>query len=245
MSAKPADSRRDCLALTPTDNEAFLREVDENLRRDQMTSLARKWGKAGAILVGVLLLALGGFLWWQNHRAQQAGLEGEAFSQVLQGVDVGNVQPTDPRLATLAASSRDGYRAMARLTQAGIIAKTNPAAAAASYQAIASDNGLPQATRDLALVRAVTLQFDSLPPAEVVSRLKPLAVANSPWFGSSGELTAMAYLKMGRKDLAAPLFAAIARDTDAPVGLRGRAAGMATALGQTVTVITPDGALKE
>jgi hypothetical protein len=233
------------LALTPTDNEAFLREVDENLRRDQMTSLARKWGKIGAILVGLLLLALGGFLWWQNHRAEQAGLEGEAFSQVLQGVEVGNVQPTDPRLATLAGSSRDGYRAMARLTQAGIVAKTNPAAAAASYQAIADDAGLPQVTRDLALVRAVTLQFDTLPPAEVVSRLKPLAVSNSPWFGSAGELTAMAYLKMGRKDQAAPLFAAIARDTNSPVGLRGRAAGMATALGQTVAAIAPAGAVKE
>ena len=134
---------------------------------------------------------------------------------------------------------------MARLTQAGITAKTDPAAGAANYQAIANDAGLPQAIRDLALVRAITLQFDSIPPAAVIARLKPLTVANNPWFGSAGELTGMAYLKMNRKDLAAPLFAAIARAPDVPVGLRGRAAGMATALGQSVNVITPVGALKE
>jgi len=233
------------MAPAPTENEAFLREVDENLRRDQMTGLARKWGKVVAILVGIFLLALAAFLWWQNHRAEQAGQEGEQLAQVLREAEAGQVQANDPRLVALAGSPRDGYRAMARLTQAGITAHVDPAAAAKTYQAVADDKDLPQATRDLALIRAVTLQFDTLPPADVVARLKPLAVANSPWFGSAGELTAMAYLKMNRKDLAGPLFAAIARDTDAPVGLRGRAAGMATALGQTVTVITPAGALKE
>ncbi len=234
------------MALTPTDNEAFLREVDDNLRRDQMTGLARRWGKLIGGLVVVLLLALAAFLWWQNHRAEQAGEEGERFSQLLSDADIGKAQPADPRIAALSASSRDGYRALARLTQAGIVAKSDPVAAAASYQAIANDGGLPQATRDLALIRATTIQFDTLKPEEVVARLKPLAVANAPWFGSAGELTGMAYLRMNRKDLAAPLFAAIARDTDVPTGLRGRAAGMATALGQTVEVITPAGAaLKE
>jgi len=233
------------LALTPTENEAFLREVDENLRHEQMTNLARRWGKVAAVLVGVLLIGLAAFLWWQNHRAEQAGQEGEQLSQVLQDVEIGRAQASDPRLAALAQSPRDGYRGMARLTQAALTARTNPAAAATQFQAIANDGGLPQEVRDLALLRAVTLQFDSLPPAEVVAKLKPLAVANNPWFGSAGELTAMAYLKMGKKDLAGPLFAAVARDADAPIGLRSRAQGMATALGQTVTIITPPGALKE
>ncbi|HWI87166.1 MAG TPA: tetratricopeptide repeat protein [Sphingomonas sp.] len=233
------------MALTPTDNEAFLREVDENLRRDQMTGLARKWGRvAGAALV-ILLLALAAFLWWRHHRAEQAGLEGEQLVQVLTDIEIGRALPTDPRLATLAGSPRDGYRAMARLTQAGIIAKTDPVAAAASYQEIAKDDGLPQAIRDLALIRATTIQFDTTPPAEVVARMKPLAISGGPWFGSAGELAGMAYLKMKRRDLAAPLFAAIARDNAVPAGLRGRAAGMATALGQSVGVITPAGAVKE
>ena len=245
MSAMRADFRRGRLALTPTDTEAFRREVDENLRRDQMTGLAKKWGIAIGALVILLLIGLAVFLWWRSHNAHQAGLEGEQLSQVLSDADIGRAQPKDPRLAALASSSRDGYRAMARLTQAAIVAKTDPVAAAANYQAIAKDDGLPQATRDLALIRATTLQFDTLPPAEVVARMKPLAIANAPWFGSAGEITGMAYLKMGRRDLAGPLFAAIARDTNVPTGLRGRAAGLATGLGQTVGVITPDGASKE
>jgi len=233
------------LALTPTENEAFLREVDDNLRRDQMTNLAKKWGTVAAIVVGLLLIGLAAFLWWRNHQAEQAGKEGEQLVQVLGAAEVGNASPSDPRLAALAKSPRDGYRVLARLTQAGLTAKDDPAAGAKAYQAIADDKDMPQAMRDLATIRAVGLQFDSLPPADVVARLKPLAVANNPWFGSAGEMTAMAYFKMNRKDLAGPLFAAVARDADAPAGLRGRAAGMATALGQDVGAIAPAGALKE
>lgn len=76
MSAMRAESRRGRLALTPTENEAFLREVDENLRRDQMTGLAKKWGMVIGALVIVLLIALAAFLWWRNHHAEQAGVEG-------------------------------------------------------------------------------------------------------------------------------------------------------------------------
>jgi len=233
------------LALTPTENEAFLREVDENLRRDQMTGLARKWGTVGAMIVGLFLIGLAAFLWWRNHQAEQAGQEGEQLVQELAAAEVGSASPTDQRLTDLANSPRDGYRALAKLTQAGLTAKNDPAGGAKAYQAIADDKDMPQAMRDLATVRAVTLQFDSMAPADVIAKLKPLAVASNPWFGSAGELTAMAYLKMNRKDLAGPLFAAIARDNDAPVGLRGRAAGMATALGQDVGTIAPAGALKE
>jgi len=233
------------LALTPTENEAFLREVDENLRRDQMTGLARKWGTAGAMVVGLFLMGLAAFLWWRNHKAEQAGKDGEQFVQVMGAAEVGGATPADPRLAALASSPREGYRALARLTQANLTAKDDPAGGAKAYMAIAADTAMPQAIRDLATIRATGLQFDSLPPADVVAKLKPLAVATNPWFGSAAELTAMAYLKMNQKDRAGPLFAAIARDNDAPVGLRSRAAGMATALGQDVAAIAPAGALKE
>ena len=47
-------------------------------------------------------------------------------------------------------------------------------------------------------------------------------------------MTAVAWLKLDRRDKAAPLFAGIARDAQAPASLRGRAAAMATALGVPV-----------
>jgi hypothetical protein len=228
------------LALTPTDNEAFLREVDDNLRRDQLTGLLTRWGKVLAGAVGLFLVLLAAFLWWQDHRAKQAGVDAEQLSQALNDIDGGLPARAAPALTKLADSPRDGYRAAARLAQAALsLTQNKPAEAAAAYDAIAADTSLPQAARDLALLRGVAIQFDTLPPAKVVERLKPLAIVGNPWFGSAGEMTAAAYLKMNRRDQAGPLLAAIARDASVPLSLRGRVAGLATSLGQTVPPIGP------
>src|SRR3546814_17664152 len=90
---------------------------------------------------------------------------------------------------------------------------------------------VPEAYRNLALVRQTALQFDSLKPAQVIARMKPLAIVGGPWFASAGEMTAIAYLNDNKPDLAGPLFAAIAKDKDAPASARSRAAQMAVALG--------------
>ena len=89
----------------------------------------------------------------------------------------------------------------------------------------------PQAYRDLATLREVAASFDSMDKAEVVKRLKPLAVPGNPWFGSAGELLAMAYLEQNRRDLAGPLLAQIAKDEDAPRSVRSRARQLAGTLG--------------
>jgi hypothetical protein len=65
----------------------------------------------------------------------------------------------------------------------------------------------------------------------VIDRLKPLATAGHPYFGSAGELTALAYIKMGKDNMAGPIFAQIAKQEDAPQTLRSRAQQMAGALG--------------
>ena len=46
--------------------------------------------------------------------------------------------------------------------------------------------------------------------------MEPLAKPGNPWFGSAGELTAMAMIKQGKKTEAGRLFAAIAADRQVP-----------------------------
>jgi hypothetical protein len=96
---------------------------------------------------------------------------------------------------------------------------------------MAQDSSLDQPYRDLALIRQTTLEFEALQPQQVVDRLKPLAVEGAPWFGSAGEMVAIAYMKMRKPDLAGPLFAAMAKDASVPQSIRSRARQMAGLLG--------------
>ena len=110
--------------------------------------------------------------------------------------------------------------------------------------AVADNDDAPEAYRNLATIRAVAATFDTMEPQQVIERLKPLATPGTPWFGSAGELLAMAYLKQGNNDLAGPLFASIAKDEDVPQTLRSRTRQMAGMLGYDA-VVDVDQAISE
>jgi len=216
----------------PGANEGFLREVDEALREQEMIDAIRRYGKMAAILIVVILVGLGGYLWWDNHRKDQLGEQGEQMALALDQVEAGKLDAGASQLAGLASSGSPGSRTAARMMQAGILAEQGKAAQAQTlFQTVAADADAPQPYRDLATIRGVALGFDAMPPADVVAKLKPLAVPGKPFFGSAGELLGAAYLKQGRNDLAGPLFASIAKDKTVPDTLQRRARQMAGLLG--------------
>jgi hypothetical protein len=225
------------LALPPsnTTDEAFLREVDEELRRDQALQLWRRWGRwiIAAVIVG--LLAFAGMLLWNSHQDSVAGKKGEQLDQALDDLKTDRAK-ADAALKTLAASGGAGYGTMAKLAQAGeFAAKNDPRSAVAILSGIAGDSSVPRPVRDLATIRQTTLEYDSLKPAAVVDRLKQYAQPASPWFGSAAELVATAYLRQGKRDLAAALYGQLAKSEKVPPSIRQRAVQMASVLGIDAT----------
>ena len=69
----------------------------------------------------------------------------------------------------------------------------------------------------------------------MIDRLKPLAAPGTAWFGSAGEMTAIALLKLNRDAEAGRLFAALAKDKDVPDSLRARAVRISGMLGVDAT----------
>ena len=218
--------------MTPADNEVFYREVDDELRREQMANIWNRYGLA--IIAGVVLLlaAIGGGFYWKNQQAEKAALHGEQLTAVFDDIQAGKTKEVGPKLDELAKEGNDGYRVAALLTKADIAVQSgDDAAAAAAFKAVAEDGDIAQPYRDLALIRQTAVEFDKLTPDAIIARLKPLAVAGNPWFGSAGEMVAIAYLKQNKPELAAPIFAAMARDSALPPSLRSRAVQMAGSLG--------------
>ena len=219
------------MALTPQNSEAFMREVDDAVRQDQLLTFWQRFGRwiVAAVVIG--LVAFGGWLYWQHHSRTQ----GEAVSEDMDKVIVtaiGGGTPDGKQLDALAGASQPGFRAGALLVKAGAASrKGDGKAAIAAYKAMAADASIDQPYRDLALIRQTALEFEALKPQQVVDRMKPLAVEGAPWFGSAGELVAIAYMKTRKPDLAGPMFAAMAKDDTVPQSIRSRARQMAGLLG--------------
>ena len=153
-------------------------------------------------------------------------------AQSLLATGAGKVDQAAKRLQPLQNSDNDIVRALALLTEAAIaLDKNDRTAALANYRTVAADEDLPDAYRNLALIRATALEFDRIKPEEVIARLEPLAKPGEPWFGTAGEMIAMAYLKQGQSQRAARLFAAIAADKQVPETIRNRSVQIAGTLG--------------
>jgi hypothetical protein len=229
------------LALEPdTPNEAFLREVDDDLRRDQMEQFAKRYGTLLIAAVVLFLVAFASYLYWQKKQQEKATAQSEQLMSIYNDIGTGKTDAAKKKLQPLESAGSDVVRSLALLTEAAIALDSNDRDTALSkYRAISADKGIPQPYRDLALVRATTLEFDKLKPEEVISRLEPMTKPGNPWFGSAGELTAMAYIKQGHNDQAGRLFAAIAADKQVPETIRGRAVQIAGTLGVDASAAQP------
>ena len=220
------------MAQPPEHNETFLREVDENLRRDRLRDFGKKYGVVLAVGVALFLIASGGFIWWQQHRLERSESQVEQIAEIYKNVGAGAAGTAPAQLDALSNSGSKAVRATAMFTRAALAVQQNDVKlATAKFREIAEDSSLPQPYRDAALLRQTALEFDQLQPQQVVSRLAPLAKPGEPWFGSAGEMTAMALIKQGQKSQAAQLFAAIAKDKTVPDSIRERAVQIAGSLG--------------
>jgi hypothetical protein len=228
------------LAQAPEITDTFVREVDENLRRDQLRDFLKAY--SGWLIAGVVLFlaACGGYIWYQQHREKRTQEEVEQLAQIYKDIGNGNTAKVPQQLDSLSHAGSKAVRASALFTRAAVAIQNNDLKlAAATYKTVANDSGLPQPYRDAALIRETALEFDQLKPEDVIARLQPLTTPGNPWFGSAAEMTALALIKEGKNAEAGQLFATIAKDKDAPDSLRSRAVQIAGSLGADASAALP------
>lgn len=212
--------------------DLLIKEVDEELRQEQLSKLWNKYGNliiAGAV---VLVLAVAGVQAWKSWQAKERQAASARFSAAIAQARQGQADPAAEALAKM-ADAPEGYQVLAELKRAELRqAAGDNAGAIAIYEQVAGRSGLDDVYRNLARLKAAYLKLDAADPAEVERAMEPLAVESSPWRHSAREILALVATKRGDQAKAADLFRKIADDPAAPQGLRARAAEMLAASGQ-------------
>lgn len=208
--------------------EVLLREVDEAVRQDQLSSFATNYGKPVIAAIVLGLAGFGGYLFWDGQQEAAKERDSEALVAALDQIEAGNLDTGSGALEPLISGGNPGAQSAARLLKAGAaLEQGNAKVAGDLFAAVAADKNAPQAMRDIATIRQVATTYDTMKPADVIARLKPLAIPGKAFFGSAGELVAMAYLDQNKTKEAGAMFASIAKDESVPDGLRSRSRQMA------------------
>ncbi|MBN9254318.1 MULTISPECIES: tetratricopeptide repeat protein [unclassified Mesorhizobium] len=205
-------------------DDSFIREVNEEIRREQAQALWERFGPAVlvlAVLIVVATAAVVGYRYWDETRANRSG---DAFSQALK---LANEGKSDEAIAALGALEKDGYGAyplLARMRAATVKAdKGDPAAAVKDFDEVAADTAIPPAIRDMARLRAALLLVDHGSFADVSSRVEALTGDTNPLRSTAREALGLAAWKEGKTQDALKLFDQISSDDGAPRNTRERA----------------------
>ena len=163
-----------------------------------------------------------------------------ADDTVRKQIGEGNVKGATADLEPLSDASNDVVRASSELARAAIALRQNDRKTALDiYKRIAADDRMPQPYRDLATVRATMVEYDQLKPDEIISRLSPLVQPGKPFFGTAGEMVALATLAKGDRNGAGQMFARIAGDRQVPDSIRSRSVQFAGSLGVDASAALP------
>ncbi len=208
--------------------DSFIDEVTEEVRRDRLYAVFRRYGWIAVVLVA---LTVGGAAWTEWSKAQA-----RAQAQVFGDAVLGALDANDPgaRRAALEKVAATGEQtAVLNLLIASDPSENRDATLAALDKA-AADVSLPQIYRDLATLRRVIVAGADMPAADRQAALDAIAPPGRAFRTLALEQMAYLMVEAGESEDAIAAFRALTEDQEAPDGLRERASQMIMALGGTV-----------
>lgn len=216
-----------------SNTDSFIDEVTEEVRRDRLFRLMRRYGWIGVLAV---LMLVGGAA-WNEWRKAQAEAAAQAFGDAV--LAALTQEGADERATALrAAQAPDpGGEAVAELLATAEQAQFDAPGAATRLLALADRSGVPAVYRQIATLKAVALPDTGLSAEERRARLAPLAAQPGLVRLLAEEQLAMIEIASGDRERALDRLAALAVDAESTDPLRRRVAQAIVALGEDVPEI--------
>jgi len=180
-------------------DDGFLREVEEELRRERLEKIWRQYGTYILIAAGLIVFGVLGYKFLENRRIVAAETTGARYEAALALASEGKEGSAAREFEAIAEDGTGGYPALARLQLAGALLKEGKKAEAlAAYDALANDQGADKMLRDYAALQAAAVQLGEADFTEMENRLTPLMSEESPWRFSARELLGLAAFQAGK-----------------------------------------------
>lgn len=206
-------------------NDNFIDEVFDDLRRERLYRVFRRWGW---LAITVVLLIVAGVIWReysQSRAAADARAWGDAVLAAEAADDPGAIAQIDPN------GVQDRRILGAMLAASDWAAKGDNDAAIGALQQVAGDTAADPTLRDLAQLKLVMLQGAAMEASERDRILSNLSRAGAPFELLALEQKSIALIEAGRKDDAISLIRQIQQKDGVSEALRRRLSEMMIALG--------------
>lgn len=176
-----------------SDSDSFIEEVSEEVRRDRLYHLVRRYGWIAATVI-IVIVGGAAFNEWRKARAQaEAQAFGSALVNALEGPD------EDARARALSGSigTPEAAPVLRLLEASDRLSAEDPAAAAAALEQVVNDPSLDRIYTDLAALKLVMMGDDGVDTDRREQLLEQLAAPGSPYRPLAMEQQAIALAAVG------------------------------------------------
>lgn len=206
--------------------DSFINEVNEEVRRDRLFGLFKRYGWIAALVV---LLVVGGAAYNEWRKAQDRA-EAEAFGDAV--IAALEIDAREARVAALGAIEAEGGRAavLHLLKAAEAQVAGDRAAAIAALSVLEHDASLPATYRQIAALKRVVVGGAEIPLDEREAVLSGLAQPGQALRPLALEQMALLRLEEGAPEAALDILRDLLEEADVTPGLRQRASQLIVAL---------------
>jgi len=212
----------------------FFDEVRDDLKRERLENLFRKYGPYFAALLLFIVLGTAVISWYNNYAYNSAAETGVEFEQALQAQQENKGDATI-LLDEVISDGTDGYKELAALKKAAMLEEKKDFVSAIDvYDKIAADSGANLVFRDLATLRSavILVEYGKNPELEnkyssLDVRISSISATDRPWRYSATELSAILALKEGNIEKALEIFNGLAEDDLTPPMMKERVSNLA------------------
>lgn len=211
--------------------DSFIDEVNEEVRKDRLFRLARRYGWIVGLVVVLVVGGAAANEWRKAQSRARSQALGDAMYQAL-GRDTALSRGS--ALADLGGADIPG--ALARLLAAAELASADASRAGELLEEVAALPDIPSIYRDLAVLKLTMIPDYTLRSDQKLDRLQPLVAPGAPFRMTALEQIALIHAERRETDAALAILTQIGQDAEASPAQRQRVAQLRIALGDT-----PDG----
>ncbi|MDE4139592.1 MULTISPECIES: hypothetical protein [Rhodobacterales] len=211
-----------------SDTDSFIEEVTEEVRRDRLFLMLKRYGWIGGLAVVVIV---GGAAYREYSKAQELAAAQALGDGMIAALAADEPADRAEALAQVAAGSETGA-AVAKMMRAGALAEAEDTeTAVAVLSEVATDGELPLVYRHIASFKALALQAETLSLEERRLQYEALAQPGAPLSLLASEQLALLDIEAGETEAAIERLQAITADATVSRDLQDRATQVIVALG--------------
>lgn len=214
-----------------SDTDSFIDEVTEEVRRDRLFQMLRRYGWIGAVVVVAIV---GGTALREINRAKVETASQKLGDSLIAAVDAESAEARASALAAVETETLDRQMVLDMARAGALVEAGDTGAAITVLQSIGANGDLPVIYRHIATFKSLILQSDALAIEERRLQFDALAAPGAPLRHLAQEQLALLDIEGGDSAAAIERLQALVADATTRVEMRDRANQLIVALGGEV-----------